>query len=636
MNYSSIIFTFFLLISSSISGQRNTLPTTMVEQVDLLIQEEIPIQEIMGISIGIVQNGKIVYTQGYGHTDLKRSLAVNSKTVFNWASISKTLTAVAAFQLIEDEVFTLNTTAKSVVGDIWTNSDDDNQITIAHLLNHRSGIRHYNNDRGEDPEANYDAYTDDGLMDLWNARQSVAVFNDLPLKAPINKEYRYSTFGYNLLGAMIDQSTENQSYERFITKRILAPLDTKSIRVSSTPWTSFSKDCQGAVRTWEEPRKTPVLPGGGWKSNIWDLTIFMNALINGSLLQRTSALWDDVIVNGVSVENKGYRFGLRKEIDSLTREPIVMHGGKHENVRTLMAFFPESKLGFTIMINGGYGDARRIFDRLATLFGKEQLKYMGPIMTREFINGCDADITGVWTKGREESIMRHGYTLKRFKVEKEYLEENGYYLNDCEYFKRENTLFCSGRFLKNNKTFYVEPTPYSTFEKSIRQMAEKRFRLIDVEVFHDKSQILYSGIFTRQLSDPILVKDLPLPDLEREIVNMRQNGKVVMDIESYQKEDKLVWAALFNFGQETEVVLVQSKPDFDASRSAMTRANKGLLDLELVNIDGKTLFSGIFWRPIETSGFRSFRSHSAISRWFTINAMEGERLIDLEKPFEMP
>ena len=69
--------------------------------IDSAIVAEMEKQEVVGLAIGIIQDGEVVYTQGYGYADLSKKRKVNSATLFRWASVAKPMTAVAAMQLVE-------------------------------------------------------------------------------------------------------------------------------------------------------------------------------------------------------------------------------------------------------------------------------------------------------------------------------------------------------------------------------------------------------------------------------------------------------------------------------------------------------------------------------------------------------
>src|SRR5262249_22039155 len=76
---------------------RNTLSAQESAAVDAAAQAELEKQQLVGLAIGIIKGGKIAYLHGYGLADREHKTPVIPQTVFNWASNSKPLAAVAAF-----------------------------------------------------------------------------------------------------------------------------------------------------------------------------------------------------------------------------------------------------------------------------------------------------------------------------------------------------------------------------------------------------------------------------------------------------------------------------------------------------------------------------------------------------------
>lgn len=56
----------------------------------------------MGGAVGVIRDGKVAYLRGYGFEESERQISVSTSTMFCWASISKTLTAIAAMQLVKE------------------------------------------------------------------------------------------------------------------------------------------------------------------------------------------------------------------------------------------------------------------------------------------------------------------------------------------------------------------------------------------------------------------------------------------------------------------------------------------------------------------------------------------------------
>lgn len=90
-------------------------------------------------SISIFQNGKEVYQKSYGYADLENKVKENASTKFRIGSISKTFTATIITKLVENKELSLSTKLSNFYPQI-KNAD---KITIAHLLQHRSGIANF-------------------------------------------------------------------------------------------------------------------------------------------------------------------------------------------------------------------------------------------------------------------------------------------------------------------------------------------------------------------------------------------------------------------------------------------------------------------------------------------------------------
>src|SRR5437667_2911212 len=74
----------------------NGLAPAKAAAVDAAVLGECKRQQIVGLAVGIIRDGRIVYLKGYGLADREAGTPVTTQTVFNWASNSKPLTAVAA------------------------------------------------------------------------------------------------------------------------------------------------------------------------------------------------------------------------------------------------------------------------------------------------------------------------------------------------------------------------------------------------------------------------------------------------------------------------------------------------------------------------------------------------------------
>ncbi|MEM7294636.1 MAG: serine hydrolase domain-containing protein [Pseudomonadota bacterium] len=271
------VFAFYCLIAvgiaSSAIAQEGTGPRRV--EVDNIFKDELVKQNIVGGAVAVVRDGHIIHSAGYGHTSLLRNTKISDSTVFRWASISKTLTAVAALQADESITdFEIEDRVSDHV-DYWTSVGNKGEVTIKHALSNRSGIIHYSNScSGNSNPEFYQSVHGNGTFDPESA---VEVFKDQSLCFAPDTDYSYSTFGFNLVAAAIEQGS-GQSYNDWVMSQIAAPLGMTSLRQATGTSQGFRVAC-GELKSSSEPSKSYVLAGGGWESNIVDLAIFANGIL---------------------------------------------------------------------------------------------------------------------------------------------------------------------------------------------------------------------------------------------------------------------------------------------------------------------------------------------------------------------
>jgi CubicO group peptidase (beta-lactamase class C family) len=182
--------------------------------------------DIVGASIAIAWEGRLVYSKGYGYSDKEINEPVTPRNLFRIASVSKLITAVAIMKLIEDEKLDIDQKVfgpEGILNDsAYLNFTDKRyaDITIHHLLNHTAG---WNSKKGE-PVFNslYVAH----LMDV-EPPASMPVIIEYALSKGLDydpgKKYSYSNLGYCILGEIIEKIT-GMGYEDYVQFAILHPL----------------------------------------------------------------------------------------------------------------------------------------------------------------------------------------------------------------------------------------------------------------------------------------------------------------------------------------------------------------------------------------------------------------------------
>ncbi len=181
---------------------------------------------IPGLSVAIAADGKLAYAQGFGLADRERGEKVTPQHLFRIASVSKPITSVAIFSLIEagrlsltDKVFGPGAVLGADYGAPPYQPGID-QITIDHLLTHTSGGW---------PNDILDPMFSQGGQDH---RQLITwVLANQKVEHPPGTHYAYSNFGYCVLGRVIEKVT-GERYQDYVRNRILVPCGASDMRIA--------------------------------------------------------------------------------------------------------------------------------------------------------------------------------------------------------------------------------------------------------------------------------------------------------------------------------------------------------------------------------------------------------------------
>ncbi len=287
---------------SVIQGEIEALPAetgydaSRIEQLNCRFQDMVDRKIIHGASYCISHKGKVIASGGIGRNNaLGISSSMRPDTIFGIASLTKTFTATAIMQLIEDGLIRLDT----YVGDILPQfaKKPFNDITLRHLLTHTSGIYP---DEGcfeePAPKNQWDLIAE--AAEKWNGQGEFDWITPAisgGLRRPTGTEWQYSSFGFVILGEVISR-VSGQNVHDYIEEKIIHPLKMTDSGFFHTPATAkrsfvknesqkvyFDKIVSGEIDSrngdgsvWDKIPST----GGGIHSTAYDLVKFGNAFVN--------------------------------------------------------------------------------------------------------------------------------------------------------------------------------------------------------------------------------------------------------------------------------------------------------------------------------------------------------------------
>lgn len=194
-----------------------------------------------GLAVGIVKDGNLVWSKGYGKLDLAKPEVVTPNSVFYCASISKAFTACAIGLLADEGKLSFDDPVRKHLPDFKTpDAYVTEHMTVADLLCHRAGWITFDGDLlwyGT-------GYSQDEIL----ARHSTE---------PFTHEFR-ADFGYSNLmyiaAARVVEKVSAVTWDRFITTRIFQPLGMDRSRVETADLAGMSDVALPHVRKGQDPK----------------------------------------------------------------------------------------------------------------------------------------------------------------------------------------------------------------------------------------------------------------------------------------------------------------------------------------------------------------------------------------------
>jgi CubicO group peptidase (beta-lactamase class C family) len=305
--------------------------------------------------VRVERPGRPLFERAYGLADRRHGISNRVETQFGIASGTKSLTALTVVSLIEESRFDLTTTARSLLGDDLPLIADD--VTIEHLLSHRSGIGDY---LDEEVEVDYSDYLMPvPVQDLAETEQYLAVLDGHPAKFPAGERFGYCNSGFVVL-ALIAERVSGVPFPALVHERVCEPagmVDTAFLRSDELPGSAATGylEVDGAWR--ENVFHLPVrgTGDGGIYTTVSDVSALWQALFAGRIV---SGAWVDEIVRARSEDTSesapgARRYGLGFWLHAST-DAVTMSGGD-TGVSFRSTHDPRTGVTFTAISNTGTG-----------------------------------------------------------------------------------------------------------------------------------------------------------------------------------------------------------------------------------------------------------------------------------------
>jgi len=299
----------------------------------LLLKENLP-----GLSVAVARDGEIVWTEGFGWADVESRMPVTPRTQFRLGSVSKTLTAAAVALLYERGRIDLDAPVQSYVPEYpqkpW-------RVTTRQLMGDIAGVHVIRGDNNDNPPGGQCANLDEAL----------ATFADEPLLFEPGTRYRYSTYGWILVSAVVEAAA-GRPLSLFMTREILEPLAMESTVLDDgadvPDITSFyipraSLRTKLGVRKVARPHNSCLAGAGAFFSTASDLARFGSAMLRLGLLNAETIALLQTPLRLQSGAATDFALGWKVERVQLAGAParMVAHRATPNGSTVALLLFPD-------------------------------------------------------------------------------------------------------------------------------------------------------------------------------------------------------------------------------------------------------------------------------------------------------
>jgi len=325
------------------------LPAPKVREIELLISAWIRQHKAPALSVAIVTDNKMSFSEGYGLADVENNVSARSDTAYRLASIAKSLTAVAVMQLVERGKLDLDApinkycTAYPEKQSLKDAPDKQLSITARQLLVHQSGVRH---NKVPDEIISTRQYA--------SIDEAIGSFAGDALVVEPETKYSYSTPGYTLLGCATEGAS-GVSYIDYVRENIFKPAGMTRTFIDDV-YAIIPNRARGYRKTEKgEIQNAPLhdtsikIPGGGLVTTAEDLAKFTIAVNNNQLVkpETLAQMWSKPKTR--DGKEQSYAFGFLVGADKGQRK--IFNDGSQAGTRTYLFMLPEKGFAVALMTN---------------------------------------------------------------------------------------------------------------------------------------------------------------------------------------------------------------------------------------------------------------------------------------------
>ena len=330
--------------------------------------------KVPGVSVAFFDHGQIIWTKTYGFADVASKKPVTPDTLFQAASISKPVAALAALRLVQDGKLTLDEDV-NVKLRTWKVPENaftiKEKVTVRRILSHSAGLTVHG----------FAGYASDEpvptVVQIFNGEKPA---NSEPIRVDIvpGTLWRYSGGGYVVLQTLLSDVT-GKPFPQIMSELVLRPagmthstyeqpLPQNRTSEAATPYRANGDPVKGGAHTYPE-----MAPAGLWTTPSDLARVAME--VQAEYAGKSSKILSQDMARQMLTRQFGTS-GLGFGLESPGEKPRFSHGGANEGFRCNIEAYTDSGQGFAVMTNSDSGGelTEEIFRAVAKEYGWPDFK----------------------------------------------------------------------------------------------------------------------------------------------------------------------------------------------------------------------------------------------------------------------
>ncbi len=309
-------------------------------KADSILNSAIKENDYLGVSTGVYDQDCRIWLSTAGFLAKKTHEKPTQTSQFRIASISKPMTAIAILQLYEKGIIDIDLPIQNYLPEFPKKEQGD--ITIRHLLTHTSGVSHYQSDLESIHFTHYE-----------NSIKALDKFKDRELEFEPGSSFMYSSYGYTILGAIIEKVT-GKSYQNYMREHIWNPAGMTETNIEDSNL-SYDNKADNYIKLGNTFFRSPqnnlshTYAGGGVISTADNMLKFGKAILDYTLISPKTTEMMIKLSDSTSTENE-YVLGWDSWITP-EQGKVIQHHGKQIGSSSYFRIFFDRKLVVATLVN---------------------------------------------------------------------------------------------------------------------------------------------------------------------------------------------------------------------------------------------------------------------------------------------